>query len=72
MAIVLFGLAIMNSSEKVNEAAERRFAEELPCQLPPAASNTVILGNGWYTFELDGNKFMGRSHYHRQTITQVR
>jgi len=41
-------------------------------QLPSDATNIVSLGNGWYTFELNGDKFMGRSYYHRQCITHVK
>lgn len=39
--------------------------------LPTASKNIVLLGNNWYSFELNGKKFMGRSHHHRQTITQI-
>ena len=38
---------------------------------PPGSSNLVSLGSGWYTFEFQDKKFLGRSQYRRQVLTQI-
>ena len=38
---------------------------------PPGSSNLVALGSGWYTFEFEGNKFLGRRKGYRQVLTQI-
>jgi len=35
-----------------------------PSDVPSTAKNVVYLGKGWYTFELDGTKFLLRNHGH--------
>ena len=68
IVIVLSGC----SGEKVVKKNKDVYRANLPYELPSGATNVVFLGNKWYTFELNGDKFMGRSHYHRQCITQVK
>ena len=44
--------------------------------IPSTATNVIYHGNGWHTFELDGNKFLGRYQKHGsygvQCITQIK
>ena len=82
IAIVLLGCnkeengKLMHGYTAKEECLRKRINQALMVdlyrQLPSDATNIVSLGNEWYTFELNGDKFMGRSHYHRQCITQVK
>ena len=72
IAIVLLGCSREGNGKSTKEEYLRKRIDRALIQLPFDATNIVSLGNGWYTFELNGDKFMGRSHYYRQWFGRYR
>ena len=81
MRSVILAAAAFICAVGCSPSKERLREETKTVHLPPDARNVVILGNHWYTFELDvggkTRKFMYRARYlgtngGTETITELR